>query len=178
MSDKSKSANAYCSEIEILTKSLENAYITDGLTNEVANKYFTQVAVKAMTKNCTIDKVKFIMEAGQFNSMNDAISKFVGSCTEATGQQNTILHFGQKTFNNQNHGNRRRFQRRNNCSRNYNSNFSNNNRNCYDRNFNNNNNANLTVDADKTDTLPIVVTEIASELQIRTKIVRKSRTVP
>lgn len=94
-----KTANAYCGEIENLSKSLENAYICDGLPCELATKYSTQVAVKALTKNCTIDKVKLIMEAGQFNSMNDAISKFVNSCTEATGQQNAILYYRQRQNN-------------------------------------------------------------------------------
>lgn len=92
-----KSANTYCNEIETLTKSLESAYIADGIPCSQATKYSTQVAVKAMTKNCTIDRVKLIMEAGQFNSMNEAIGKFVGSCTEATGQHNTILHFGRSS---------------------------------------------------------------------------------
>lgn len=91
-----KTANNYCSEIENLTKSLESAYISDGLSCELANKYSTQVAVKALTKNCTIDKVKLIMEAGQFNNMNEAITKFVNSCTEATGQQNALLYLGRK----------------------------------------------------------------------------------
>ena len=76
--------NAYNSEIENLTSSLENAYISDGLSCELANRYSTQVVAKALTKYCTIDKVKLIMEAGQFNSMNEAISKFVNSCTKAT----------------------------------------------------------------------------------------------
>mgnify|MGYP003418646391 CR=1 FL=1 len=42
--------------------------------------------------------------------MNDAVSKFVNSCTEATGQHNTILHFGQRPFNNYYRGNRRPFR--------------------------------------------------------------------
>jgi len=44
-----------------------------------------------MTKNCTIDKVKTIMQAGTFNTMNQATSKFINSYTEATGQPNTVL---------------------------------------------------------------------------------------
>ena len=75
-----KTANTYCSEIENLTKSLKNAYISDGLSCELASKYATQDAVKALAKNCTIDRVKLIMEAGQFNNMNEAITKFVNSC--------------------------------------------------------------------------------------------------
>jgi len=46
-----------------------------------------------MTKNCTIDKVKIIMQAGIFNTMSNAVSKFVNSCTEATGQPNTIPYY-------------------------------------------------------------------------------------
>jgi len=76
-----------------MTKALEGAYITDGLSLELARSYSTQHAVKAMTKNCTIDKVKLIMQAGTFSTMNDAVSKFVNSVTEATGQSNTVLYF-------------------------------------------------------------------------------------
>jgi len=53
-----------------MTNSLEGAYITDGLPLELARSYSTQHAVKARTKNCTIDKVKLIMQAGTFNTMN------------------------------------------------------------------------------------------------------------
>jgi len=45
-----------------------------------------------MIKNCAIDKVKLIMQAGTFITMNDAVSKFVNSCTKATGQPNTVLY--------------------------------------------------------------------------------------
>lgn len=132
-----KTANVYCNEIETLTKSLETAYISDGLPTDIASKYSTQTAIKALTKNCTIDKVKLIMEAGQFNSMNEAISKFVNSCTEATGQQNAILYFKQKP--NAKHYNRNFIQSRGrpNYPRNVNRFHLNNN-----NNTNNNNNYN------------------------------------
>lgn len=117
-----KSANAYCNEIETLTKSLEGAYISDGLTCEQATRYSTQVAVKAMTKNCTIDKVKLIMEAGQFGSMNEAIGKFVNSCTEATSQQNSILYFGRKPNDKHYRGNNKKFRGRGGYSGNRNDN--------------------------------------------------------
>jgi len=75
-----------------LTKALQGAYINDGLSSDLAIKYSTAQAVKAMIKNCAIDKVKLVMQAGTFNKMNDAIFKFVNSCTEATGQPNTVLY--------------------------------------------------------------------------------------
>lgn len=93
LQQRNKTANQYTQEIEQMTKALEGAYISDGLTLELARSYSTQHAVKAMTKNCTIDKVKLIMQAGTFNTMNDAVSKFVSSCTEATGQSNTVLYY-------------------------------------------------------------------------------------
>jgi len=89
LQQRNKTANL----VEQMTKSLEGAYITDGLSLELARSYSTRHAVKAMTKNCTIDKVKIIMQAGTFNTMNEAISKFVNSCTEATGQPNTVLYY-------------------------------------------------------------------------------------
>lgn len=131
----SKTANAYCTEIENLTKSLENAYISDGLSCELASKYSTQTAVKAIIKNCTIDKVKLIMEAGQFSSMNEAVSKFVNSCTEATGQQNSILYYDQRQRN----LGRKNFYR-NNTNFSTNNDFRNFNRNRNRHNYNNSNN--------------------------------------
>lgn len=77
-----KSANLFVSEVEELTKALSNAYISDGLPLQLAEKYSTQVAVKSMTKNASNDRVRLIMESGNFVTMNDAVSKFVSSCTD------------------------------------------------------------------------------------------------
>lgn len=93
LQQRNKTANQYTLEVEQMTKMLEGAYITDGLPLELARSYSTQHAVKAMTKNCTIDKVKLIMQAGTFNNMNEAVSKFVNCCTEATGQPNSVLYY-------------------------------------------------------------------------------------
>lgn len=125
LQQRSKTANQYTQEVEQLTKALEGAFISDGLTPELANKYSTTQAVKAMTKNCSIDKVKLIMQAGTFSNMNDAISKFVNSCTEATGQSNSVLHFHQRQTNYRgNRGNYRgRGNYQNNSYQNYNRNY-------------------------------------------------------
>ena len=64
------------------------------------------------------------MEAGQFNNMNEAITKFVNGCTEATGQQNALLYLGRKY-------NRGSYIRNNNQYRRKSNNFPN-------QNFNNN----------------------------------------
>lgn len=147
-----KSANNYCSEIEALTKSLENAYISDGLSTGLATKYSTQVAVRAMTKNCNYDRVKLVMEAGNFGNMNEAIGKFVSSCTEATGQQTSVLYYKNKTYNNyrgkrHNRGGRRGNNNsyNNNNGRNNNSNYRGNRRGQYNRRNGNGQNANVMV---------------------------------
>lgn len=85
-----KSANAYTAEIEELTKSLENAFLSDGLPPQTASKYAIRTAVKAMTKNCSHDRVKLVMEAGNYETMNDVVSKFVNCCTDVTGQNSVF----------------------------------------------------------------------------------------
>lgn len=133
-----KNANSYASEIESLTKSLESAYITDGVSHQLAQKYSTQAAVKAITKNATNERVKLIMESGTFSDMNEVTAKFVNSCTEAYGQQGAIL------FTNSGQGIRRRPQNRGrNNRRSWNGNNSGyNNSNGNGRNNNNNGNNN------------------------------------
>jgi len=87
--------------VEKLTKALEGAYISEGLSQSLANKYSTTTAVKAMTQNCSIDKVKLIMQAGTFTNMNDAISKFVNSCRRGNsnqGNNNNYVRMASKKY--------------------------------------------------------------------------------
>lgn len=147
LQQKNKTANQYTSEVDQLARALEGAYIRDGLPPLTANKYSTTQAVKAMSKNCSNDKVKLIMEAGTFNNMNDAIAKFVHSCTEATGHTNTVLYYQQRG-NNQNigrgnrgqgGGNYRGVQRYQNSNQRQNRYFQGNRGNGNQNNYNNNN---------------------------------------
>lgn len=133
-----KNANTYISEIDALTKSLESAYITDGLSQQLAQRYSTQAAVKAITRNATNERVKLIMESGTFSTMNEVTAKFVNSCTEAYGQQNSVLFTTSNQGNRSKRGSRGRgnWQRR--PSRGNNNNYRGNGR----GNFNNNNNNN------------------------------------
>jgi len=75
----SKSPNDFAKDIEEATKLLQNAYISEGLSPELAENYSTQTAVKAVIKNATSDKIKIIMQAGQFSSLNQVITKFIES---------------------------------------------------------------------------------------------------
>lgn len=99
----SKNANSYIKEVEELTKSLQSAYISDGLTLSQAERYSTKAAVKAMSTNAANDRIKMIMQAGQFNTLPEAVAKFINCCTENNGQQNAVLYYG----NNRQGGNSR-----------------------------------------------------------------------
>jgi len=127
---RNKTANQYTQEVEKLTKALEGVYISEGLSQSLANKYSTTTAVKAMTQNCSIDKVKLIMQSGTFTNMNDAIFKFLNSCTEITGQSNTLLYY-RRGANNNNRGGRGYYRGRNNYHNNYSRGSYNNNNNNY-----------------------------------------------
>jgi len=40
------------------------------------------------------------MEAGQFSNMNEAVAKFVNSCTDATGRSDTVLYYKNRQASN------------------------------------------------------------------------------
>lgn len=134
----SKNAGAYIKEVEDLTKSLQSAYISDGLTPQLADNYATKAAVKAIVKNATNERVKLIMQSGRFDNLNEAVAKFVESCTEVYGQQNAVLYLNSQGNQTNYRGNNRGGYRGNNQG-----NSSNRGRNAYrgndNRRYNNNN---------------------------------------
>jgi len=133
-----KNSNAYAKEIQELTKLLQNAYISDGLTPELAEKYSTQTAVKAVIKNSNSEKVSLVMQAGQFASMNEAMTKFLEVSSDVNEHKNVNFiqnrnqrynnrsNFRGRGQNNYNRGNRGRRQNYTNNNGNY-SNYSRNN---------------------------------------------------
>ncbi|VEN45924.1 unnamed protein product [Callosobruchus maculatus] len=72
--DKAK----YAEYIETLSVKLKRAYISEGVPEAVAETYCANTVVKALSTNSSSDKAKLIMEAGTFNSTQEAITKFVG----------------------------------------------------------------------------------------------------
>lgn len=113
----SKAAHTYIDELSRLTESLKGAFISEGLTPTIADKYATKQAVKAMTTNASNDKVRLVMEAGQFSDFNNATSKFLESSNN-TGNVASVLYMGHRgsrqrgRFRGNNHNNFRadRFQ--------------------------------------------------------------------
>nr|CAH7734576.1 unnamed protein product [Callosobruchus chinensis] len=56
-----------------LTQKLKQAYLSEGVPENVAEKYTTDTTVNALSANATSERVKIIMEAGNFNSVQEAV---------------------------------------------------------------------------------------------------------
>lgn len=93
-----KTANAYIQEVENLTKTLEGAYIAEGIPAATASNFSTQAAVKTVAKNAANDNVKLIVQAGNFANMNELVAKFVSTATEAQSPV-SILHISRQNNN-------------------------------------------------------------------------------
>jgi len=120
---KGKTATQFTNEIENLRKSLESSYIDEGLQPEHAIKFSTKEAINTMTKNCDHGKLKTILEAGTFKTMDEAISKYIHCSTEMTGSASSVLFYkrGQGSYTRGNYrgrGNGRGGNNRNNYNQN------------------------------------------------------------
>jgi len=81
----------YVTEIESLTHKLKQAYISEGVPENVAENYTTNTTVKALSANATSEKVKIIMEAGNFHTVQEAVQKFVNVSAENAASA-TVLY--------------------------------------------------------------------------------------
>nr|XP_041632374.1 integrator complex subunit 5-like protein [Drosophila kikkawai] len=139
---KGKTAEKFTTEIDNLRKLLEASYIDEGLSAEHADKFSTKEAITTMVKNCEHGRLKTILEAGNFTTMNEAVTKYLQSSTEMTGNANTIL-YAQRGNNYRGNNYRNNYRGRGNSRGNYRNNGYNRNyqNNGYNRNnYNNNNN--------------------------------------
>ena len=114
---KDKTANVYTKEVEDLAKAIKSAYISDGVPLNVAEKYTTKAAVTAMVNNCNMSEVKLIMKSGNFTSLNEAVQKFVESCTDSHGKSDMVLYYKQNNSPNNYRGNNHGRYRGNNSNR-------------------------------------------------------------
>lgn len=152
LKQKSNDNVTYAKEVEELSLKLEHAYISDGLSCEVAGKYAADVTVKALTHNAKSAETRLLLKAGQFNTSKDAVTKFVELSTE-TNETFSINYMrnsshnrgrgrGRRTYHPNNQNNRGHQQNRNQRSNNQNrQNY----RNSGGQNRNNRNNSNMRV---------------------------------
>nr|CAH7723913.1 unnamed protein product [Callosobruchus chinensis] len=81
----------YVSELECLTQKLKQAYLSEGVPENVAEKYTTDTTVNALSANATSERVEIIMEAGNFNSVQEAVQKIVNINTDNSSSA-TVLY--------------------------------------------------------------------------------------
>jgi len=95
LKQNSKSPTAFVTEIEALAIKLKRAYIQEGVPPQVAEKYSTDAVVKAFVTNANSERQRIVMEAGCFNSVQEAVTKFVN----ISGQQDqsNVLHLRHNT---------------------------------------------------------------------------------
>lgn len=105
---------SYTTEIEELCHKLKQAYIREGVPENVAETYTTNTTVKALINNAQTEKAKIIMEAGNFTSIQSALSKF-SSIAEDTPDCNRIFYANKRSDRNRTRSNFR--GRRNNYTR-------------------------------------------------------------
>nr|XP_041631688.1 putative uncharacterized protein DDB_G0286901 [Drosophila kikkawai] len=141
---KGKTAEKFTTDIDNLRKLLEASYIDEGLSAEHADKFSTKEAITTMVKNCEHGRLKTILEAGNFTTMNEAVTKYIQCSTEMTGNANTILYAQRGSYrgnsyrnNYRGRGNSRGYYRNNGYNQYYQNNQNNQN-NGYNRNNNNN----------------------------------------
>ena len=141
---RNKTATQYTKEIEELAKGIHSAYISDGVPSKIAKQYTTTSVVNAITKNAALPEIKVIMKTGNFNDINQAVSKFAECCTDQTNRADVALHYrqannyqrGSNYYQNNMRGNRR-------CQYQFRGRGGYNNRNYYDQGYNITNNNNI-----------------------------------
>lgn len=77
---------------------MKTAYVSEGVSPTLADKYSTQQAVLAMRHNASSDKVKLVMEAGNFETVSDAVAKFVGSSNETTSHNSVMFYNDSRSY--------------------------------------------------------------------------------
>lgn len=133
---KGKTATQFTTEIDNLRKLLEAAYIDEGLGAEHADLFSTKEAISTMTRNCEHGRLRTILEAGSFKSMNEAIGKYIHCSTEMTGNASSVL-YAQRGHAPRGNNFRGNYRGRGNNSNGYG--YNNNNYNSYSNQYNNNN---------------------------------------
>ena len=126
----------FVKDIEDITRKLESAYISDGMTGELAQKYASQNAIKVLSTNVSNDQIKLVMQAGNFNSVNEAVAKFLNTSNETANTHSTYYAHKKRNNFNPNHFKRNHYNNRYQQNQKYN-NFNNNRHN--NQNYRNNN---------------------------------------
>lgn len=98
LNQNSKTANIYTDKLSKLVDLLKTSYLKKGLTYDIADKFATNEAIKAMQKNATNDDVRFVMRTGTFTDMNAAILKFIATSNDHNAKQILYMNGTRNNF--------------------------------------------------------------------------------
>lgn len=89
----SKPMPAYAQEINSLTNSLKNAYINDGIPEDVATKYSTDIAKTALVNNLTNPELRIVIRASGFvKNIEDLTEILIANGTMANHDPSVIYY--------------------------------------------------------------------------------------
>jgi hypothetical protein len=86
-----KENTAFAADLELLANKLKKAYISEGVTHEVAETYATDTSVRALSQNATAEKSRLIMEAGSFRTIQEVVTKFASLPYQTNSANNKYI---------------------------------------------------------------------------------------
>lgn len=113
----------YLKDLENLCGALKRAYIAEGVSAQLAEKYTAQNAQKVLANKALTDQVKTIIKAGQFSEVSEVLSKYA---QVAPAEQAAVLKFNKhksSKYQNGRNGNGRNGYRNNGNNWNNNNNW-------------------------------------------------------
>lgn len=150
---QSGTALDYVKQVEEMAEKLKRAYLDEGVSSQQSEVYVSRATAQALIKNARSERVKTVLEAGNFASATDATAKFISVVSETSSAQTLNFSRGRQgnryrdnnRYNNNNYNRNRRSNHNNNNQNNRNNNNNNggrnyNRRNNGNHNYNNNNN--------------------------------------
>jgi hypothetical protein len=72
-----KDAVSFTNQINELAASLQSAYLSEGVRADTAETFAKNRAIRTMASNARSERTKLIMEAGNFENLHDAVTKFI-----------------------------------------------------------------------------------------------------
>uniref|UniRef100_A0A1Y1L2Y9 RNA-directed DNA polymerase n=2 Tax=Photinus pyralis TaxID=7054 RepID=A0A1Y1L2Y9_PHOPY len=83
-----KDATAFTNQVNDLAANLLSMYISEGVRADTAENFVKNRALKTLIGNAKSDRTRVVMEAGNFDSLQDAITKFITVETDAPQASN------------------------------------------------------------------------------------------
>jgi hypothetical protein len=106
-----KDAVSFTNQINELAASLQSAYLSEGVRADTAETFAKNRAIRTMASNARSERTKLIMEAGNFENLHDAVTKFI-TVDSDSNSSNVLFTNSRKNYNNSYNNNRQNFSNR------------------------------------------------------------------